>query len=135
MHKRFVKPSPLTDTWPSTTTLRYLFWGRWQVPRDFAVLPGLPVKKGWEYCSFRVPSQKDFFNLLFWDNSTLNLGLSIAHNQALPLQNIVDSIRSFNDAFLVRSGKAGRSRWLGKRPTVRGSVMNPCDHPHGGGEE
>jgi len=41
---------------------------------------------------------------------------------------------SNNDAFLVRSGKAGRSRWLGKRPTVRGSVMNPCDHPHGGGE-
>ena len=39
-----------------------------------------------------------------------------------------------NDAFLIQSGKAGRSRWLGKRPTVRGSVMNPCDHPHGGGE-
>lgn len=35
---------------------------------------------------------------------------------------------------LVRVGKAGRSRWLGKRPTVRGSVMNPNDHPHGGGE-
>jgi len=31
-------------------------------------------------------------------------------------------------------GKAGRSRWLGKRPTVRGSTMNPTDHPHGGGE-
>ncbi len=31
-------------------------------------------------------------------------------------------------------GKAGRGRWLGRRPTVRGSVMNPCDHPHGGGE-
>jgi large subunit ribosomal protein L2 len=41
---------------------------------------------------------------------------------------------SNNDVFLVRSGKAGRTRWLGKRPTVRGSVMNPCDHPHGGGE-
>lgn len=41
---------------------------------------------------------------------------------------------SFNDAFLIQSGKAGRTRWLGKRPTVRGSVMNPCDHPHGGGE-
>lgn len=41
---------------------------------------------------------------------------------------------SNNEAFLVQSGKAGRSRWLGKRPTVRGSVMNPCDHPHGGGE-
>lgn len=41
---------------------------------------------------------------------------------------------SHNEAFLIKSGKAGRSRWLGKRPTVRGSVMNPCDHPHGGGE-
>jgi large subunit ribosomal protein L2 len=34
----------------------------------------------------------------------------------------------------VTGGKAGRSRWLGKRPTVRGSAMNPVDHPHGGGE-
>jgi len=41
---------------------------------------------------------------------------------------------SNNDAFLVQSGKAGRTRWLGKRPTIRGSVMNACDHPHGGGE-
>ena len=31
-------------------------------------------------------------------------------------------------------GKAGRSRWLGRRPTVRGTAMNPVDHPHGGGE-
>ena len=35
---------------------------------------------------------------------------------------------------LVNIGKAGRTRWLGKRPTVRGSVMNPNDHPHGCGE-
>jgi large subunit ribosomal protein L2 len=35
---------------------------------------------------------------------------------------------------LVTIGKAGRSRHLGKRPSVRGSVMNPVDHPHGGGE-
>lgn len=34
----------------------------------------------------------------------------------------------------VTIGKAGRNRWLGKRPTVRGAVMNPVDHPHGGGE-
>jgi large subunit ribosomal protein L2 len=34
----------------------------------------------------------------------------------------------------VMIGKAGRSRWLGVRPTVRGTVMNPVDHPHGGGE-
>ncbi|MBO8172766.1 MAG: 50S ribosomal protein L2 [Bacillaceae bacterium] len=38
------------------------------------------------------------------------------------------------DHELITIGKAGRSRWLGKRPTVRGSVMNPSDHPHGGGE-
>lgn len=38
------------------------------------------------------------------------------------------------DYSLVNLGKAGRSRWLGIRPTVRGSVMNPNDHPHGGGE-
>ena len=35
---------------------------------------------------------------------------------------------------LVNLGKAGKSRWYGVRPTVRGSVMNPNDHPHGGGE-
>jgi len=34
----------------------------------------------------------------------------------------------------IKLGKAGRKRWLGWRPTVRGSAMNPCDHPHGGGE-
>ena len=38
------------------------------------------------------------------------------------------------DHSLVNLGKAGRSRWKGIRPTVRGSVMNPNDHPHGGGE-
>lgn len=38
------------------------------------------------------------------------------------------------DHELIRVGKAGRSRWMGKRPAVRGSVMNPSDHPHGGGE-
>ena len=34
----------------------------------------------------------------------------------------------------IKIGKAGRSRWLGRRPHVRGVVMNPIDHPHGGGE-
>ena len=38
------------------------------------------------------------------------------------------------DYSLINLGKAGRSRWMGIRPTVRGSVMNPVDHPHGGGE-
>lgn len=41
---------------------------------------------------------------------------------------------SNSDVANVVLGKAGRSRWLGIRPTVRGSAMNPVDHPHGGGE-
>ncbi|MGP1923304.1 MAG: 50S ribosomal protein L2, partial [Candidatus Hodgkinia cicadicola] len=35
---------------------------------------------------------------------------------------------------LNKIGKAGRNRWLGRRPSVRGVAMNPVDHPHGGGE-
>ncbi len=42
---------------------------------------------------------------------------------------------SNSDHNLKRLGKAGRSRWLGIRPTVRGTAMNPVDHPHGGGEQ
>ena len=38
------------------------------------------------------------------------------------------------EQIIVRVGKAGKSRWLGIRPTVRGLAMNPVDHPHGGGE-
>ena len=38
------------------------------------------------------------------------------------------------DARNTSAGKAGRNRWKGRRPKVRGSVMNPVDHPHGGGE-
>lgn len=41
---------------------------------------------------------------------------------------------SNNENRLVSIGKAGRSRWMGIRPTVRGTAMNPVDHPHGGGE-
>ena len=37
-------------------------------------------------------------------------------------------------SFLTQNGKAGKSRWLNQRPTVRGVAMNPIDHPHGGGE-
>lgn len=43
-------------------------------------------------------------------------------------------ILSLSELKNVNLGKAGRKRWMGIRPTVRGSVMNPIDHPHGGGE-
>mgnify|MGYP006187228285 CR=1 FL=1 len=39
-----------------------------------------------------------------------------------------------SDIYNISLGKAGRSRWMGIRPSVRGSAMNPIDHPHGGGE-
>merc|ERR1711920_844755 len=43
-------------------------------------------------------------------------------------------VLSNNLVSLTKIGKAGRSRWLNIRPTVRGVAMNPVDHPHGGGE-
>lgn len=43
-------------------------------------------------------------------------------------------IVSNESAFLIKKRKAGQSRWLNQRPTVRGVAMNPVDHPHGGGE-
>lgn len=51
----------------------------------------------------------------------------------------VDTIASLGivsnpDARFIKLKKAGQSRWLGRRPTVRGVAMNPIDHPHGGGE-
>ena len=55
-------------------------------------------------------------------------------------RNVPDSCRATigevgnNDHELINYGKAGRKRHMGIRPTVRGSVMNPNDHPHGGGE-
>ena len=41
---------------------------------------------------------------------------------------------SNHEHFLRSLGKAGASRWVGVRPSVRGAAMNPVDHPHGGGE-
>ena len=43
-------------------------------------------------------------------------------------------VLSNSENFLRVEGKAGRNRWKGFRPTVRGTAMNPVDHPHGGGE-
>ncbi len=53
---------------------------------------------------------------------------------AIPLENIPVGSTVHNIEQNESGGKAGRSRWLGQRPEVRGSTMNPRDHPHGGGE-
>ena len=61
--------------------------------------------------------------------------LSSKKEKLIPLQNYATlGVLSNESYFLTKIGKAGRSRWLNKRPTVRGVAMNPVDHPHGGGE-
>ena len=64
---------------------------------------------------------------------TLRLPSGEMRRVALTCRATVGQVGNF-DHGNVTGGKAGRSRWLGKRPAVRGSAMNPVDHPHGGGE-
>jgi len=76
------------------------------------------------------------FSLLLEKNST-NCKIKLSSNKiiSLSINNFATlGIVSNEFAFLATIGKAGRSRWLNKRPTVRGVAMNPVDHPHGGGE-
>ncbi|GHU59548.1 50S ribosomal protein L2 [Clostridia bacterium] len=67
-------------------------------------------------------------------------GLALLRLPSGELRNVSDKciasigVVSNADHFNVNLGKAGRVRHMGVKPTVRGSVMNPCDHPHGGGE-
>jgi len=55
-----------------------------------------------------------------------------ARNAATRLGHELVTFQSNAEHELMSHGKAGKSRWLGKRPKVRGEVMNPVDHPHGG---
>ena len=79
------------------------FWGDGRYPEILQSFLADMSRRVGGTVHFGFHPKKISLILLFWDNnvSTLNLGLSIAHNQALPLQNIVrvDSIRNFNDAF------------------------------------
>jgi large subunit ribosomal protein L2 len=67
-------------------------------------------------------------------------GMAMVRLPSGELRNVSDSciasigVVSNADHLNVNLGKAGRVRHMGVKPTVRGSVMNPCDHPHGGGE-
>lgn len=61
--------------------------------------------------------------------------LSSTKEKLLPVQSYATlGVLDNESSFLTSTGKAGRSRWLNKRPTVRGVAMNPVDHPNGGGE-
>ena len=73
--------------------------------------------------------------LLGRDGGRAQLRLPSGENREVPVQCMatLGQVGNIEHANIV-IGKAGRSRWLGRRPKVRGVVMNPVDHPHGGGE-
>jgi large subunit ribosomal protein L2 len=69
------------------------------------------------------------------DKNSAMLKLTSGEQRLVPLNcRATVGVVSNPDHQNCNSGKAGKSRWLGKRPHVRGVVMNPVDHPHGGGE-
>lgn len=69
------------------------------------------------------------------DGGFVHLRLPSSEVRKIPeLSRASVGILSNPESRMVVIGKAGRSRWLGIRPTVRGTAMNPVDHPHGGGE-
>ena len=92
------------------------------IPNKEAVL----ARSAGSYCFLRGHSVEK--NLSFLELMSGEIRLVSSDNYAL-----IGKI-SNESHFLDQSGKAGRSRWLGRRPSVRGVAMNPIDHPNGGGE-
>ncbi len=82
-----------------------------------------------------VRSAGTFAQVAAHDNGRVQLRLPSTEVRTV-IDTCYASIGSVSNAEhqLANRGKAGKSRWLGIRPTVRGSAMNPVDHPHGGGE-
>ena len=80
-------------------------------------------------------SAGSYAEVLAQENGWTNLKLSSGEIRKIDWKNFASLGQNSNpDWNLTVIGKAGRSRHLGIRPTVRGSAMNPCDHPYGGGE-
>ncbi|MBI3589155.1 MAG: 50S ribosomal protein L2 [Candidatus Liptonbacteria bacterium] len=80
-------------------------------------------------------SAGSYAEILAHDHNYTDLKLSSGEVRRVPWSGLASLGQVSNPEHgLVVIGKAGRSRWLGIRPTVRGSVMNPVDHPYGGGE-
>lgn len=80
-------------------------------------------------------SAGSYVEVLAHENGFTHLKLSSGEVRKVPWDNLASLGQVSNpDHNLVTIGKAGRSRWMGIRPTVRGGAMNPRDHPYGGGE-
>lgn len=116
--------------------------------------PHIPFKIGNSYKLSELPLGVNVFNIPFpfsksaairaagckailvaKNNEFCRIKLSSGQFRLYPADTIV-SLGSVSNIFHKQTvkGKAGRSRWLGRRPSVRGVAMNPVDHPHGGGE-
>lgn len=80
-------------------------------------------------------SAGSFARLMAIEGGFAHIGLSSGQTKIIP-ENCFATIGQVSNVSYnkVVIGKAGRSRWMGRRPQVRGSAMNPVDHPHGGGE-
>src|SRR5690625_7387999 len=85
---------------------------------------GQPAKTG--SAEGQIPGCEEKFSLVRLSSGEVRLILATCSATIGQVGNIEHE--------LIVVGKAGRSRWLGKRPSVRGLAMNPVDHPHGGGE-
>lgn len=80
-------------------------------------------------------SAGSFAQILAQESGWTNLKLSSGEVRKVKWDNLASIGQVSNTEWnLVNIGKAGRSRGMGIRPTVRGTAMNPCDHPYGGGE-
>jgi len=76
-----------------------------------------------------------YAEVLSHEGNTSILRLSSKETRKVPSQSFATIGQVSNiDYGLINYGKAGKSRWKGIRPTVRGTAMNPVDHPYGGGE-
>ena len=126
-----------------------------KVGDTFIVGENVPVKQGNRMPIGKIPSGTFIYNIELKVGAGARLARSagnyaeiVAHDAGYAQVKLPSSeIRKVSDlcyasigavgnenSRLVNIGKAGRSRWLGIRPTVRGTAMNPVDHPHGGGE-
>ena len=77
----------------------------------------------------------NFVELLGHDTNYAQIKMPSSEVRKIPLEAYASIGSISNETHKLRvNGKAGRSRWLGRRPKVRGSAMNACDHPYGGGE-
>lgn len=126
-----------------------------KVGDTFLVSESAPIKSGNRLPLGKIPSGTFIYNIELQPGAGARLARSagnyaevVAHDSGYAQIKLPSSeIRKVNELCwasigavgneeqrLANWGKAGRSRWLGIRPTVRGNAMNPVDHPHGGGE-